>query len=60
MPTLTARKPKAKPRTGGSRAKTTTKRVRSPGPSIGEWAKKYSGIMKGAPSDLSMREGFGD
>ena len=47
MPTLTTRKPKAKPRPG-------------PAPSIGEWAKKYSGIMKGAPSDLSMREGFGD
>jgi hypothetical protein len=60
MPTLTTRKPKAKSRTGGSHAKTTTKPRRSPGPSIGEWAKKYSGIMKGAPSDLSMREGFGD
>jgi hypothetical protein len=60
MPTLAARKSKAKSRSGSARTKTPAKRRPNRGPSFGEWARKYSGIMKGAPSDLSMREGFGD
>jgi hypothetical protein len=27
---------------------------------FGEWARSVSGIVKGAPADLSTREGFGD
>ena len=60
MPTLTTRKPKAKSRSARASAKFVAKRRLNCGPSFGEWARKYSGIMKGAPSDLSMREGFGD
>jgi hypothetical protein len=29
-------------------------------PSFGEWARRYAGMIKNAPPDLSMREGFGD
>jgi hypothetical protein len=29
-------------------------------PSFGEWVRKYAGIVKNAPPDLSMREGFDD
>lgn len=60
MPTVTARKSKAKPAPRRATAKPAVKRRKNRGPSFGEWARKYSGIMKGAPSDLSMREGFGD
>jgi len=60
MPTVTTRKSKAKPAPRRATAKPAAKRRKNNGPSFGEWAKKYSGIMKGAPSDLSMREGFGD
>ncbi|MEO5959904.1 MAG: hypothetical protein ABIZ49_12680 [Opitutaceae bacterium] len=30
------------------------------GPSFGEWARRVAGMVKGAPRDLSTREGFGD
>jgi len=30
------------------------------GPSFGEWARRVAGMIKGAPSDLSTREGFGE
>jgi hypothetical protein len=60
MPTVTARKPKAKSAPRRAPVKSAEKRQKNRGPSFGEWARKYSGIMKGAPSDLSMREGFGD
>jgi hypothetical protein len=60
MPTLATRKSKAKSPMRRAGLKPAKKRRASRGPSFGEWARKYSGIMKGAPSDLSMREGFGD
>ncbi len=60
MPTVTARKPTAKSAPRRAPAKSAEKVRPNRGPSFGEWARKYSGIMKGAPSDLSMREGFGD
>jgi hypothetical protein len=28
--------------------------------SFGEWARRVAGMVKGAPRDLSTREGFGD
>ena len=60
MPTLAARTPKAKSRSRRAGVKSVAKRRSNRGPSFGEWARKYSGIMKDAPPDLSMREGFGD
>jgi hypothetical protein len=27
---------------------------------LGDWVKKYAGIVKDAPADLSTREGYGD
>ena len=60
MPTLASRTPKAKSRARRASPKPAAKRRSDRGPSFGEWARKYSGIVKGAPPDLSMREGFGD
>lgn len=60
MPTLTTRKPKAKTRSTRAGAKSADKRRPSRGPSFGAWVRKYAGIVKNAPPDLSMREGFGD
>ena len=60
MPTLAARKPKAKSPTRRAGPKSAAKRRRSRGPSFGEWVRKYAGMVKNAPPDLSMREGFGD
>jgi hypothetical protein len=40
---------------GQKKKKSTKKNL----PSFGEWARRVSGMMKGAPPDLSMREGFG-
>ena len=60
MPTAATVKPKpASPSKRGG-VKPAAKRRKNRGPSFGEWARKYSGVVKGAPPDLSMREGFGD
>ena len=58
MPTLTTRKPKAKSRSARASAKSAAKR--RPGPSFSEGMKPFIGMIKNAPPDLSMREGFGD
>ncbi len=34
--------------------------ARHPGPSFAEGMRPFIGIIKNAPPDLSMREGFGD
>jgi hypothetical protein len=60
MPTLTTRKQKPKSRPAHADEKPTAKRRANHGPSFGEWVRKYAGIVKNAPPDLSMREGFGD
>jgi len=60
MSTLAAPSPMAKPRSRRADQKSATKRRRSRGPSFGEWIRKYAGMVKNAPPDLSMREGFGD
>ena len=60
MPTLAARKPKAKSPTRRAGPKSAAKRRRSRGPSFGEWVRQNAGIMKDGPPDLSMREGFGN
>jgi hypothetical protein len=60
MPTPATRKSKASTRTSRVAPKKTAKRRPSRGPSFGEWVRKYAGMVKNAPSDLSMREGFGD
>lgn len=50
-----------KTRTVAKRRRSTPRRVRkSAGPSFGEWARRVAGMVKGAPRDLSTREGFGD
>jgi hypothetical protein len=36
------------------------RKVEGKGPSFGEWARRVAGMVKGAPRDLSTREGFGD
>lgn len=59
MPTLARRKSKAKARSTGPARKPVAKR-RSRGPSFGAWIRKYAGMVKDAPADLSMREGFGN
>ncbi len=60
MPTTAAVKPKPArpPKTTSAKPAAKHRKIRSP--SFGEWVKKYAGIVKNAPSDLSMREGFGD
>lgn len=60
MPTLTKRTNKTKARTSRAKGKPAAKRQPARTPSFAEWARKYSGIIKNAPSDLSMREGYGD
>ncbi len=60
MPTTAALKPKPARRPKRNGAKPVAKPRKNRGPSFGEWVKKYAGIVKNAPPDLSMREGFGD
>jgi hypothetical protein len=36
------------------------KEIAPPRGGPGDWVKKYAGIVKGAPPDLSVREGYGD
>lgn len=52
----TTRSP-AKKKRPAARKPSKTKPARLP---FGEWARQVSGMMKGAPRDLSTREGFGD
>jgi len=47
-------------RLGGKKTGRRAKKKPSKGPSFGEWVRKYAGMVKNAPPDLSMREGFGD
>ncbi len=60
MPTVTARKSKAKSASRRTTAKAAVKLRKNRGPSFGEWARRVAGMMKDGPSDLSMREGFGN
>jgi len=60
MPTTAALKPKPARRSKNVSAKPAGKSRKNRGPSFGEWVLKNAGIMKNGPSDLSMREGFGN
>jgi len=57
MSTASIRTSKRAPRKPRARTKG---RAVNKGPSFGEWARRVAGMIKGAPSDLSTREGFGD
>jgi hypothetical protein len=59
MPTLAARTPKAKARSPRSGVKLPGRRRRIRGPSFAEGMRPFIGMIKNAPADLSMREGFG-
>jgi len=57
MSTVSSRTTKSSPRKPRARTKSRTV---NKGPSFGEWARRVAGMIKGAPSNLSTREGFGD